>query len=142
MNNRGQTLIEVVTSLGLILIVVAALIGLGIVALKTSSSSRNRTVAAKLANEEMELVRSFRDSTDSGKGFSNLTCAGDCYIDSSLNIVAGRDSSVTVAGVTFTRYFNLETISSSKLKVTAKTEWPESGGTKSVSVSSYLTNWR
>jgi Tfp pilus assembly protein PilV len=125
MNNRGQTLIEVVTSLGLIMIVVAALVGLGVVALKTSSSSRNRTVAAKLAGEGMEMARSVRDQGS---------------LDD-VNATNLPNDSATVGGDVFTRTWTI-TGDSSKKTVVVGVSWPESGGTKSVQISGFLTDWR
>ena len=143
MNQKGQTLIEIVTTLGLILIVITALIGMGIVALKTSSSARNRTVAGKLAGEEMELVRAYRDS----QGFSNLSdyttsCGGSnkCHTDGST--ITTDKEIITVAEVQFKRWFNLESVGTNKLKVTVNVTWEETGGTKSVQVVSYLSNWK
>jgi len=132
-SQEGQTLIEVVAGIGLLVIVVTALIGMGIVALKTSTSARNRTVAAKLASEEVELVRAFRDSTDSGKGFSNLSCVAQCYINTSTLIVAGTETVQTI----FTRYFTVTNVSAGKKKIDAFVSWTESSGAKSVSVTSY-----
>lgn len=127
MNQRGQTLIEVVAGVGLLMIVVTALIGLGVVAMKTSTSARNRTVAAKLANEGMELVRSERDQ-NAWDDFVTLTWA---------------DQVVGVGSVDFTRKTTVtDTAESNKKKITVIVEWPESSGTKSVSVTSYLTDWR
>ena len=125
MSERGQTLIEVVTSLGLILIVATALVGLGVVALKTSSSSRNRTVAAKLARQGMEMARAVRDQ--GGLDEVNKT-----------NLPA---DGATVGGVVFPRSWTI-TGDSSKKTIVVRVEWTESGGTKSVSISSFLTNWR
>ena len=136
-SQRGQTLVEVLAGLGMILIVVTALIGMGVVALKASTSARNRTVAAKLASEEMELVRGFRDS----EGFSNLACShasGKCHINAS----GGIDGDTETVQTNFTRYFTLSTVVAGKIKVIATVEWPESSGTKTTSVTSYLTDWR
>ena len=137
-SQRGQTLVEVLAGLGMILIVVTALIGMGVVALKASTSARNRTVAAKLASEEMELVRGFRDS----EGFSDLSaevvnCGTNCYVSGS-SVIAGTETVQT----NFTRYFTLSTVVAGKIKVIATVEWPESSGTKTTSVTSYLTDWR
>ena len=127
MNQKGQTLVEVLAGLGLILIVVTALIGMGVVALKASTSARNRTVAAKLANEGMEIARSVRDQHDLD------------YVNST-NLPGG---STTVGSVTFTRTWDIsDVVVGEKKKIIVEVSWPESAGTKSVSVTSYLTDWR
>ncbi len=124
MNQRGQTLIEVVVGIGLLVIVVTALIGLGVVAMKASTSARNRTVGAKLANEGMEMARSVRDQ-------------------GSLGDVADDSDNVTVGSVTFTRTRTVtDVVAGQKKKIVVEVSWPESSGTKTVSVASYLTDWR
>lgn len=126
-SQKGQTLVEVVAGLGMLAIVVIALIGMGVVALKTSSSARNRTVAAKLANEGMELVRSERDQN-----------TWDDFV-----VLTWSDQNITVGSVDFTRKTAVTaTADSGKKKIVVTVEWPESSGTKSVSVTSYLTDWR
>jgi len=123
-NQKGQTLVEVLAGLGLILIVVTALIGMGIVALKASTSARNRTVAAKLANEGMEIARSKRDQDG-------------------LSTVVDVSDDVTVGSVTFTRERVVSGPDPTKKKTIVVTvSWPESSGTKTASVTSYLTDWR
>jgi len=139
LSESGQTLIELVISLGLVTIVVTALIGIGVMALKTAISARNRVVAAKLASEELELVRAYRDAN----GFTKLhddflgLCTAPCYV-SGGSIFSGTE---TVGGI-FSRFFTLGDAGAGKLEVEATTQWAESGGTKSVSVTSYLADWR
>jgi hypothetical protein len=123
----GQTLVEVLAGLGLILIVVTALIGMGVVALKTSTAARNQTVAAKLADEGMEIARSVRDQS----GFTALTSVPAQGIDVDGD---GDDD--------FTRQTDVSLESAGKKRVVVTVSWSESSGTKSVSVSSYLTDWR
>jgi|GEM_PF-3168577 len=123
----GQTLIEVVSGIGLLVIVVTALIGLGVVAMKTSSSARNRTVGVKLANQGMEMARSMRDEND---------------LDA-VNSMNLPDDTVTVGSVAFTRTWNIsEVVAGQKKKIVVEVSWPESSGTKSIGVTSYLTDWR
>ncbi len=126
-SQKGQTLIEVLAGLGLILIVVTALIGMGVVALKASTSARNRTVAAKLANEGMEMARSVRDQS----GFAALASIPAQGID----VDGDGDNDFTRATIV-----SLE--SPGKKKIVVTVSWPESSGTKTTSVSSYLTDWR
>ena len=126
-SQKGQTLVEVLAGLGLILIVVTALIGMGVVALKASTSARNRTVAAKLANEGMELVRSERDQN-----------TWDDFV-----VLTWSDQVVTVGSVDFTRRTVVaNTPDSGKKQITVTVSWPESAGTKTTNVTSFLTDWR
>lgn len=128
-SQKGQTLVEVLAGLGLILIVVTALIGMGVIALKTSSSARNRTIAVKLANEGMEMARAVRDQ----QGFDLLVSIPAQGVDVDGD---GTDD--------FTRetVVSVDPLDSGKKLVVVTVSWAESSGTKSVSVTSYLTDWR
>jgi len=113
----------------MILIVVTALIGMGIVALKASTSARNRTVAAKLANEGMELVRSARDQ-NTWTAFLVLSWPDeDIEVDGD-----GTDD--------FTRETDTSSAGAGKELVEVVVKWDESSGEKSTSVTSFLTDWR
>jgi len=128
-SQKGQTLVEVLAGLGMILIVVTALIGMGIVALKASTSARNRTVAAKLANEGMELVRSARDQ-NTWTAFLVLSWPDeDIEVDGD-----GTDD--------FTRETDTSSAGAGKELVEVVVKWDESSGEKSTSVTSFLTDWR
>lgn len=60
--NSGQSLLETIMALGIILIAVTATIGLLISTMKTGKTSTNRIIAANLAREGIEAARQIRDS--------------------------------------------------------------------------------
>ena len=84
---RGQTLLELVVVVAVIIVVVGALVFATIASLRNASFAKNQTQATKLAQEALERVRTGRDrnqcinnldaSVKSWNGnSSNSTCAG------------------------------------------------------------------
>lgn len=61
MTDKGQTLIELVIALGLILIVITAITLTNIGGLRGSQFSQHQVVATKLAQEALDITRSIRD---------------------------------------------------------------------------------
>lgn len=61
MNNKGQTLIELVVGLGLLAVTITILSVATITGLQNSQFSKNQAQATKLAQEGMEKVRSIRE---------------------------------------------------------------------------------
>lgn len=63
MNHRGQTLIELVISIALILIIITGVTILTVKGLQNSQFSRNQVQATKLAQEGIEKMRTIRDNS-------------------------------------------------------------------------------
>ena len=61
-NNRGQSLLEAVFAIGLLLMVVTSILGLVIANVVGQSASELQLVANNLAREGIEVVRNIRDS--------------------------------------------------------------------------------
>lgn len=61
-NSFGQSLLELVISIGLILIIITAVTILTVNGLKNSQFSRNQVQATKLAQEGVEKMRTIRDN--------------------------------------------------------------------------------
>ena len=62
LNNRGQSLLEAIFAIGLLLIAVSAVLGLAIANSAGQSASELQLVANNLAREGIEVVRNVRDS--------------------------------------------------------------------------------
>src|SRR3989344_6372827 len=65
----GQSLIEVVVSLGVIVVLAVSLISTSLITQKTARTAKNNNAATKLTQESIEKIRVFRDR----KGFDVLT---------------------------------------------------------------------
>lgn len=74
MRPRGQSMLELIVAIGIIVSSVVATIGLVIATTTTSAASKAQILAANLAREGVEVVRSLRDTNwlVADSGFSNV----------------------------------------------------------------------
>jgi type II secretory pathway pseudopilin PulG len=75
MKQTGQTLVELVISITLIVLIITAVTILTVNGLKNSQLSRNQVQATKLAQEGIEKMRTLRDSNQTVCGWSTNTTA-------------------------------------------------------------------
>ncbi|USN53726.1 MAG: prepilin-type N-terminal cleavage/methylation domain-containing protein [Candidatus Nomurabacteria bacterium] len=61
-NQEGQTLVEVIIAVSILLAGIVTSLTLGIVTVRAGQVSQNRTIADNLAREGLELVRTMRDT--------------------------------------------------------------------------------
>ena len=144
-SRKGQSIIEAAVAIAIASLIITALVGLGIGALRSAAVSKNRSMATSYAQEAMEAIRSIRD-----RGFSGLaTCCGDSCTPCSpceLYQVGSQwecrsDSGETLDSI-FTRSFSIYKESTGQLKITVIVGWTDSAGDHQVVLDSYLTNWR
>ncbi len=84
-SQRGQSLLETIMALGIIVIAVTATIGLLISTMKSGRTSTNRVIAANLAREAIEAARDIRDSN-----WLKIQ-ANDAYTDTSFDGLFDQD---------------------------------------------------
>lgn len=146
-SKRGETLIEVVLAIGLAVMVLFALVVLGSVSVKTSTSSSRRAQAEKLSSSGIEAMRYLRD----GSGF-------DALVDGCYKIDAGSPTGVsgladcnswdaiTLGSNAFERKIKISTYASQATmkEIVATSRWLETGGAggyKEVVISTVLSKW-
>lgn len=149
---KGQTLIETVIALAVVLILVSALISVSISSVRSATLSRNKNAASQLAYKESELVRAVRDSTYAFKwvgvgsftnSFSTAGCATLCSVnESTIDFVStAKTNSILVTNTTFTISL-IGTSSASNVTYTVSVTWTDSLGLHTETVSSILTPWK
>ncbi|HLD81677.1 MAG TPA: hypothetical protein VJA22_00535 [Patescibacteria group bacterium] len=62
MDNKGQTLLEIVIALGVMIFGIVSVLSLTTRGISTTRTSTNRLIASNLAREGVEVVRGIRDS--------------------------------------------------------------------------------
>jgi Tfp pilus assembly protein PilV len=134
----GQTLIEALAAIALMMLIVTALVGVGIRAIHTASVARNKAAAAAYAQEGMEALRSIRD-----RGFGELTsCSADpsqiSWSGSQWTCQAGEESLEEL----YQRSFALITVSATKVRADVNISWHDQAGDHTTTVTSYFTDWR
>lgn len=87
-SEHGQSLLETIMALGIIVIAVTATIGLLISTMKSGRTSVNRVIAANLAREAIEAARDIRDTN-----WLKIQ-ANDAYTDSTFDGLFGESNIV------------------------------------------------
>ncbi len=146
-SKKGQSLIEVVIALAVVVALAISLVTTTLITQRTSRQARNNTEASKLVQQNIEQIRAFRDR----KGFAAFPGDGACYVliasdpnpsNWSFNSGAGICPEViTIDNVAFGRSVQFQTISTGKKLVTVIATWVDSGGTEVVKNQTFFTNW-
>lgn len=152
---KGQSLFELILSIGVSAIMIVVLVSLVNNAIQGANFSKNQTLAARYAESATEWLRSQRD-TNVATFITKATASTPtyCLIDepltdtSWLNRVCGATDYLTNSGVStvFKRQvtFPAPTVLSGKNIYTANltVSWIDSKGTHAVNNSTQLTDWR
>src|SRR3989344_5991526 len=148
----GQSLVEVVVSIGIAVILAISLITTSLITQKSSRSARNNSQATKLVQQTLEQLRVFRDRT----GFSGLPSAPATTICADFNIVDASNPSTwtfaspapacpyfeLVPNTIFSRQIEFLNQGAEKRLITVTVSWDESGQTRSVKSQTILGLWQ
>lgn len=75
-------LLEILFAFFLLTFLLTGLVVAGLFAIKNTQFARNKSIATKLASEQLERVRVKRDS----QGISSMVGCGPCYVDSDVSL--------------------------------------------------------
>lgn len=142
-------MVETSAAIGVIAIVVAALIAMGISAMRSSSFSKNRIMAEKIANEALEAMRGLKNAT-AASDFNSVFNPTFCY-----QLSSGTPRYILPITVSCASYQNYTTtVYQYKISVadatqngvagkiiTASVTFSDSGGTRETSMQTFFTNW-
>jgi len=140
--NCGQSMVEAVVAVGIVILLITGLVAATTSTLRFGQMSKARTQALQYAKEGLEIVRIIRDTSWDDipqvsathclpKGqqvLGVLPCPMDIDLMFSRTVVFSEDGTTCV--------------SPNCRKATVTVSWIESGQTRSVTLSSYITNWR
>lgn len=134
----GQSLIETLLAVAVVVIIVGALVNLAVVAVKESRVAKNRAMAEKLAVEGIEAVRSIRDSS-----WSTIAATAEgnyalSWTGSSWSIAANATCGDAVLGLK--RCVTFASLGEGKKKVTVTVDW--TGAPQPITLQTILTNWQ
>ena|SRR3990167_9415430 len=149
----GQSLVEVVVSIGIAVILAISLITTSLITQKSSRSARNNSQATKLVQQTIEQLRVMRDrrgfSTSTFPSAPTIICftfnTPDLNAPSTWNLTPGCSTPTVSLGTTiFTRKVEMkdEGASAEKRLITVTVSWDESGQTRSVKSQTYLGLWQ
>lgn len=146
---RGQTIIELVVMVGVIVVIVMGLVVASTTSLSRSRSTRSRSIATKYAQEGIEIVRNLRNSTTwssfntsyVGNPDPRVWCVNDAGSMVAAN-GAGNCSPAFNVVSEYKRTVSLEYINDDKVLVIATVLWRESQADATSVLQTYLTSWR
>ena len=151
-NSKGQTLIELVIVVAVIVLVVGALVFATISSIRNATLAKNQSQATKLAQEGLEKVRSLRNRNEDGKvdylngnthiyKFSELlrsdseaisfNCSSNCYFRFSSDRLIGVGPTVFEDISPFQRQIWIEdevAANSGQKRVTSYVKWTDFAG--------------
>ena len=154
LNQKGLGLIETLIALGVSIIIVTSMVSLAIFTLRASLQNKLLLTGTQQANQEIELVRAFRDGNtwqdfiDEIDGSVSANCfSGDCYMDSSgapLTIRSGEK--VLDAGTTEEIRKSFRTVDvngdQTLIRVAVTVGWTIGQDAKYAHNYTELSNWR
>jgi type II secretory pathway pseudopilin PulG len=151
LNNRyrlllGQSLIEVVIALGIVVALSTALITAGLITQRSSRTAQYNSQATRLAQQNIEQIRIFRDR----QGFSAIS-DGSCFtIDASSpdpaiwtlsTAMCPTGESLILGNIQFNRRISISPDGSDKKIIEVTVSWEDSGGVQVVKNETILGDW-
>jgi Tfp pilus assembly protein PilV len=135
----GQSLIEVLTALAVVLLVIIALIRATTTSMKGSDFAKTQSSATSYGQEAIEWIRAERD-----KNWDNLADGTYCLKSSPIESWPSQGDCGDedyLEGTKFKRRATL-TKEGEKVKIEVIVGWQDSSGDHQSQLSTYLTNWR
>lgn len=140
----GQSLLEVLVALGIVLLVILALVRAAVVSIRNADFSKKQAQATSYAQEGMENIRAFRDSNWDGF-WVVATGATYCLVGAIPSGNCPAPTCLTLGNV-FTRCVKIETVDSTlgkeRAKVTVTVSWTDSVGIHKSELISYFSKWQ
>lgn len=170
-NQRGQSLIETIIALSIIVSGLGGAVTLVTYSLRSSESTLNRLIAQNLAAESIEVVTNIRDSNylagdafnaaldggpdgtaiavfDEATNTWTIDFAPNAFTEPTTTLYQQggvyRQSSASIAGTAtpFKRLITLDNSNADEIHVTAEVQWSERGQVKRMGMERTLYNWR
>jgi len=145
--NKGQSLIEIVAALGIILLILTGVITATTFSIKSSRFSKTQSMATKYANEMNEWIRSQRDTT-SWTEFRDSRSSLDpgttyCFNDTPTSWPSSGLCPGYALKSMFKRQATLINEGGAQNKITIKieVEWQDESGIHKSELETFLTEW-
>ncbi|MDQ3239384.1 MAG: prepilin-type N-terminal cleavage/methylation domain-containing protein [bacterium] len=163
LNQKGQSLIEVLIALSISVIVAVAFTNVTITSVRNAQLAKNQNLSTKFAQQTIEYIRAIRDqdrivnypaigNTWSALWLANLGSSGQCFSLDKANIRLTLSSCSTDTVITDKAGTN--TVFMRQIKITddgaildkktiyVEVYWNDSKGKHSAKISTYLTKWQ
>jgi len=156
---QGQGLVETLIAVSVAIIVVTALISLAVFALRNSRQSSYVAQATQIAQNQLELIRTYRDTpATTWANFADMSVGGSLISTCTFNTTErcnfsddlDLDPQLNTSTSPFTYYFSLEcvsgvntcTSSGGTVRAHVFVTWDVGGRQENIYNNSDYTNWR
>jgi Tfp pilus assembly protein PilV len=145
-SSLGQSLIEVLAALAIILLVIVALIRATTISMKSSDFSKTQVLATSYAQEAIEWVRAERDrdwDNIADRAGSTFCLNSESLSDWPSSSLCSGDEEYGLAG-RFKREVTLTAVGGEGNRVEVKVilSWQDASGEHQSQLTTYLSNWR
>ena len=123
-SNQGQSIIEVVVALSLVVLVVLGLVRVSVTSINNTAFARDQRAATQYAQEGLESARQCKEENEIA--FWSLSCP---------ELTAPSDTKFT-RQITYTQIIEEE-----KIQIEVVVSWTDSKGEHQSNLTSYLTKW-
>lgn len=139
---RGQTLLELIVSIGVVAFVVLGLVAAVTSSLRFGQASRSRSGAVKYAQEAMERTRQLRDAYTWDEFLTYADSSGEVWCINSAGVWSGvGGASCSVLDGKYTRTISL-TRQDPIVRALVTVTWQEGSTQFSTDLESYFTQWK
>ena len=141
---RGQSLIEVLAALAVILLVIVALIRATTISMKSGDFSKTQALATSYAQEAIEWVRAERDKNWNEVADLATPDPGSKFCLNDLSWLDSNPCSDFELAGRFKREVTLIAVGEEGNKVEVKVvlSWQDASGDHQSQLTTYLSNWR
>jgi len=141
-NQKGQSLIEAVATLGIILLILTGIITATTYSIRNSNYAKTQSQATKYATELTEWFRSQRDDQDWATFLArtNTYCFNDVSIEWPIITGACSVSDYSLESK-YKREATLTRASASAVTINITVSWQDESGIHQSNLETYLTQW-
>jgi len=134
---KGQSLIEVLAALGVVVLVILALVTVTTISIRNATFAKNQSLATSYAQEAIEKIREYRDQNSWGDFVAN------CNNKTAMGLPDPSSPFVLpdpTCNIPETANPCVETDKRCEIKVTVS--WDDAKGTHRVVLTTYLAEWQ
>lgn len=136
--SKGFTLIELLIAVSAVSIILVSLAAAATRSVGVQTQARQQAQATKLAEEQIERVRAFRDRN----GFDSISCAANCYLPDVLTInTAEFVNGIFTIWLTISNADPLINCPSGNKYITATAQWGAAPDIHDSTVTTCLSEW-
>lgn len=146
----GQTLFELIVSLGIGILIVTAVVVLVTGSVKNTTFSQNNAMATRYAQEALEWAKGVKEGSWSTLYDKSTAVDGTTYCLQTLVWTNGspNPNCTPISGTVLERKINVKRLDTDNddvyetIHVTSTVNWVESGQTHNVTLDTQFTDWR